>query len=712
MVLCFRKLFPAEWFEGFKFPFIEDLVNTDVFLDYFGWRHASGLEWDRPLGPLESSRSSRMRQRMSEGRQSGAMSHKAALPPVLSYGLTMDKHFGMAQELLDRLTPTEECPLLDEDLRFAASCLAHTKTLLKAFRIKAIGILRELKCRWQGVTLHLRGFQTGPIQKVTAMRDVGLVGLLTVLMSWPDVTYPYGLITGLPAVGYAPNYGVFPQQDAEFLSLPEVLDGWRPHNAAIIASLRPGKDDEFALAQSEKDASKGFCTAPLREPELLRLVKGSPYRLIPRHVITQASGKQRIIDDAARGGQSERSHDANKLVLCSPFRPAQHVALVAQLLSPAEWKTAMQEDGWQGAGEDWPDAYRQSPISGEEALGCVVCFWHHEWQSPAFQLYSSLLFGLPLAVTSFNRYSKLVEAMGRKFLRVLVSMYFDDAHITDWTSLGPSAQWAFSALNDLLGTPFAEEKKQKFSPTGTFLGIDFDFSEVPTSNCVTFWARERLLNKATTAISLARESGRFTPAQAAKLYGLLNFLESGMFGRVGCGGLRSIKDRQYGRETHLTEALVQSFDIVETVLKCQPKRRLWLTNERWCRVVAASDAAQDAPQTGSGGYLILWGQPCSQPREAFVAKIDPELFAWFSSGSQKIAQLEMLMIAHALINRASVFRHRRGFWFIDNIASLMCLLRGRSDSDDLEKIARFIHVVLFARGHAVLGVYSFKIQLG
>ena len=54
------------------------------------------------------------------------------------------------------------------------------------------------------------------------------------------------------------------------------------------------------------------------------------------------------------------------------------------------------------------------------------------------------------------------------------------------------------------------------------------------------------------------------------------------------------------------------------------------------------------------------------------------------------------MIAHALLNRASLFRHRRGFWFIDNIASLMCLLRGRSDSDDLEKIVRFIHVTLFA----------------
>ena len=175
--------------------------------------------------------------------------------------------------------------------------------------------------------------------------------------------------------------------------------------------------------------------------QLLRVTKGQPYRLIPRHVITQSSGKQRVIHDAARGGQSERSQDAKIFLLCTPFRPAQHVALVAHFTPEAEWTAQGNDDPWQGAGEDWPDAYRQSPISPEEALGCVVCFWHHQWNTPAVQIYSSLLFGLPLAVTSFNRYSKLVEAMGRRFLRVLVSMYFDDAHITDKQSCGASAQW-------------------------------------------------------------------------------------------------------------------------------------------------------------------------------------------------------------------------------------------------------------------------------
>jgi hypothetical protein len=75
------------------------------------------------------------------------------------------------------------------------------------------------------------------------------------------------------------------------------------------------------------------------------------------------------------------------------------------------------------------------------------------------------LFELPLAVTSFNRYSKLVEAI-RRILRVLGSMYFDNAHLTDLVSAGPSAQWAFGVLNNLLGTPFAEDKRQPFAISG------------------------------------------------------------------------------------------------------------------------------------------------------------------------------------------------------------------------------------------------------
>ena len=104
-----------------------------------------------------------------------------------------------------------------------------------------------------------------------------------------------------------------------------------------------------------------------------------------------------------------------------------------------------------------------------------MVFWHDELLQPAFQIYSSLLFGLPLAVTSFNCYSRFAEAFGRRLLRCLVSMCYDDAHLTDLDSTGKSSRWAFGALNALLGTPFAEEKWQPLSDKGTFFGAGLRF---------------------------------------------------------------------------------------------------------------------------------------------------------------------------------------------------------------------------------------------
>ena len=91
--------------------------------------------------------------------------------------------------------------------------------------------------------------------------------------------------------------------------------------------------------------------------------KAALYRLIPRHVITQSSQPE--------GANLIGRMMPTRSFLCSPLRPAQHVAPVASCVTDAEWTALMAADAWQGAGEDWPGAYRQSPISPSEALGCV-----------------------------------------------------------------------------------------------------------------------------------------------------------------------------------------------------------------------------------------------------------------------------------------------------------------------------------------------------
>lgn len=55
----------------------------------------------------------------------------------------------------------------------------------------------------------------------------------------------------------------------------------------------------------------------------------SSFRLIRRVCVQQPSGKLRVIDDPADGGQSEVSHDSNMLDLCTSIQPGLHVQLAS-----------------------------------------------------------------------------------------------------------------------------------------------------------------------------------------------------------------------------------------------------------------------------------------------------------------------------------------------------------------------------------------------
>ena len=694
LVQAVRKLFPEEWLAGFVFPCIEDLVNAPPFDLYPRWVRSQGLDWSGPQGPAVGPASARILQRAA-GQQEGALNQRAALPPLLSFGLSDDEHFSQAVARLCAPLPTEQPPVLDRDLAFASEFTASHRLSLRNRRKQSLGALKELKRRCAVLDTHLRKFQAPPLRRVTAARDIGLVAILVVLLMWPDYALPFALLAGMPAVGFAPCYGIFPQLEVDKIEYEEVLGDWRAHNAKVLQSIGPSRDDDFLLSQSTKDFESGFCTPPLSKESLLRRLKGRPYRLIPRCVITQSSGKQRIIDNADAGGQSESSRDSNKLVLCSALRPGQHAQAILSRVDPADWVQIRESDSLESGGEDWPDAYRHCPMAESEALACLVVWWHKEWQAPAFQIYSGLLFGLPLAVTSFNRYSRFSEAVSRRIALTVVSSYFDDFNLVDWASSKGSGQWAVGEVNRALGTPFAEEKRQPMRPHGCFLGLDHDLSEAVRQGCVKFWAREKLFTKLDDFIQQALSSGSLKSGQASKMFGLINFLEQGMYGRVGRGGLAALAERQRSPEAHITEELRECFHLIRTVLSMKPMRQFWVSDPPVQRFVAASDAAEEARGQGTGGFLLVWQHRFGQLREAFVAANPEKLYQLWVPGDKKIAQLELSMVLFALVARPQEFRHRRGVWYLDNTAALMALIRGRSDNPDLARMSQLIHLCLF-----------------
>ena len=282
--------------------------------------------------------------------------------------------------------------------------------------------------------------------------------------------------------------------------------------------------------------------------------------------------------------------------------------------------------------------------------------------------------------------SSPTTTISRRMGFCLASMYFDDLTVQDLGSLKGSAQQFITSLATELGSPFQPEKHQITQSQSDFLGLVHDVSNCHQGQPVRFWLRDRLITKVTDLMDEATQTNRLPPGLAAKLFGCLGFLNTGCFGKLGRSGLSPLKERQYSRDTALTEDLSRSFVTIKSLLTLRPERG---SRQRY---VAASDAAQDEPRQGSAGLLFVGPQG---ERDAYVVDITAELFTLWSEHPTKIAQLELLTVYVGFIFVASQARSCQGLWFVDNIAALMALVKGRSDNPEPDTMAGCIHALLY-----------------
>ena len=335
-----------------------------------------------------------------------------------------------------------------------------------------------------------------------------------------------------------------------------------------------------------EDEAAGYCSPAMSLQEVMRMNR--PFRLIRRFVITQGSGKKRVIDDACQGQQSLRSHDANRLQFASALQPCLHLQCLASALLRHGHALGSWHDTVVSAGEDLPQAYRKIPMQPEHSWACLVTYFDPCVQEVRFLRYHGMLFGLPLAVSGFNRLPFFLQALCRRLLRCLVTMYYDDLTFQDWNSTARASQLLIEELARLIGFPFSEEKRQAPCAEGDFLGLIHDLRQASPEGAVRLWIRERLDNKIRDVISTARQASRLTGGQAAKLFGCLAFLDQGAFGRLARSGLNAIKDRQHNdHSAELSVDLEAAFVQVLQILDMKPRRLVGLLPGSSPRIAAA-----------------------------------------------------------------------------------------------------------------------------
>ena len=675
MAMC-----PHIHWSGFQWPMIEDLLVDD---SHFVWLATMQTrdDWQGQafgpslVGPIERAAIS-----LHGFQQAGAAAAAKAMPPLIPFGVGEERHFELVMELKAQPTPFESMGIVDDDLLFAADQYRQLGASLRQTRHRMTRWIHELARRTWPITEWLRQFQPQGPARATKGRHIALIGLLMMFIGWPDPTFMECLIFGFPSVGFSPHVPVYKAQPASYITSSEVVHGAWQDADRLIRTLQPRDHDEAIAKAGSDDEALGFCGPALSWSQLCQQVRH--FRLIRRFCIQQPSGKLRVIDDAADGGQSELSHDSNKLDLCTSIQPGLRVQLLWRAVNPLP-----------NAGTLLADGYRHVSMVPEHSDLAVVAYYDHHVGAPRFRRYYGSLFGLPNAVCSFNRFPRFFQALCRRMGYCLASMYFDDLTVQDLGSFKGSAQQFITSLATELGSPFQPEKHQVMQSPSDFLGLVHDVTNCHRGQPVRFWPRERLITKVTDLMDEAIQTNRLPPGLAAKLFGCLGFLNTGCFGKLGRSGLSPLKERQYSRDTALTEDLSRSFVTIKSLLALRPERELPLQPGSQQRYLAASDAAQDEPRQGSAGLLFVGPQG---ERDAYVVDITAELFNLWSDHPTKIAQLELLTVYVGFIFVASQARSCQGLWFVDNIAALMALIKGRSDNPELDTMAGCIHALLYS----------------
>ena len=207
----------------------------------------------------------------------------------------------------------------------------------------------------------------------------------------------------------------------------------------------------------------------------------------------------------------------------------------------------------------------------------------------------SMLFGLPIVGSAFNRLPLLLQSVGRRFLGVLISLYFDDLIQQDWSLLAVETQHRASELFEMFGLPLAPNKRQIpfLSPLQPEVQGSHPFVGASTPGPPGRQSHGYHQHSPPEWFL----SGSFQPGQASKLFGCVTLLGQGVFGQVARAGLNAIEDRQYSPGgLLLAPELLQAFGTIQTIIELKPQRLASAPSPFCKRALAASHAVQDVYQ--------------------------------------------------------------------------------------------------------------------
>ena len=139
----------------------------------------------------------------------------------------------------------------------------------------------------------------------------GFIAATTTILKWPDRTQAIGYVLGMRISENIQCTGVFRELQVKEVKVNDPEATRYFGNAAVQAvdelmASRPPKEAQLIFDETEKEQVRGWLSKTFTRVELDKLFGRGQWRFIPRFVLHQKL-KDRLIDDAKRGGQNARA---------------------------------------------------------------------------------------------------------------------------------------------------------------------------------------------------------------------------------------------------------------------------------------------------------------------------------------------------------------------------------------------------------------------
>ena len=315
--------------------------------------------------------------------------------------------------------------VVDDDMSFAIDFSLAQLDSLRETRRRTRAVIAELTNRLQPVSRALRLHQPPSVAAVAGQVHIALIAILACLCKWPDRRLAYRLVIGFELIGKLEGSGVLPTTVyGAYSSTGALVDAAR---ASRVSSARfcsvEGK--AFMVEAAAKLRTKNKASKLCSAAELDKLYSNE-WAQVPSFVITQASGKKRLISNG-KNRQNAATAWCEQITLCTASAPV--------LTTRAFVERAVKADIGPGkvqlesGGEDLPDAYLSLPALPEHVKYNIIEIVGAD--SISYSAVYALLFGFASSVHSFVRFSLFLQSCMRRLGKLPVSFFYDDCNIVD-----------------------------------------------------------------------------------------------------------------------------------------------------------------------------------------------------------------------------------------------------------------------------------------